>query len=58
MNKIWFPALIAATVFSASAFADHDWDDDDYRPHHHRKVKHVVEDTVAGHDEIVLMSEA
>ena len=27
---------------SASAFADHDWDDDDYRPHHHRKVKHVV----------------
>lgn len=43
MNKLWLPALIATTVFSANAFADHDWDDDDHCEHRYRhRVEHVV----------------
>jgi len=43
MNKLWIPALAAACVFSANAFAGHDWDDDDRYEHRHgHRGKHVV----------------
>lgn len=43
MNKLWIPALAAAGLFSANAFAGHGWDDDDRHPHHHgHRTKHVV----------------
>lgn len=38
MNKFWIPALVAATVFSANAFARHDCDDED--GHHERSDRH------------------
>jgi len=33
MNRLWIPALLASAVFSANAFADHGWDDDDRYEH-------------------------
>ncbi len=35
MNKLWIPALLVSAVFSANAFADHDWDEHEYHHHHH-----------------------
>jgi Glycine zipper 2TM domain len=43
MNRLWIPALMATALFSANAFADHDWDDQDHCEHrYHRRVERVV----------------
>lgn len=45
MNKVLIPALIATAAFSANAFADHRWHDDDCDHHHHRhgqRMEYVV----------------
>jgi len=43
MNKLWIPALMATTLFTANAFADHDWDDEDRCERHHRhRAERVV----------------
>lgn len=41
MNRFAIPALIASSLFSASAFAGH-WDDDRDHPRRHVPAKHVV----------------
>lgn len=43
MNKLWIPAAIASTLFSANVFADHRWDDGDHRGRHHRhRIERVM----------------
>lgn len=37
MNKFWIPALVAASFFSASAFADNGWGGHDNKHWKHRK---------------------
>lgn len=48
MKRYWIPALIATTMFSASAFA-HDWDDEDHYDHRyrHRPDRVVVQEVYA-----------
>jgi len=40
MNKIFIPALVAASLFSASAFADNGWGGHDNKHWKHRKHQH------------------
>ncbi len=43
MSKLWIPAVIATAVFSANAFADHNWDDEDHCDNRHRhRIERVV----------------
>lgn len=57
MNKLWIPALAAATFFSANAFAGHGWDDDDrHERRHGHRTKHVVVHHVHQHAPVVYQS--
>lgn len=44
MKPIWIPVLVATAAFSANAFADHRWDDDDdHCEHRHYRERVVVQ---------------
>jgi len=53
MNRYWIPALIATTLFSASALA-HDWDDEGHcEPRYRHRVERVVVQEVYAQPEVV-----